>query len=299
MQTLLFLGAFSPEIDLLKKYLHLAPLPFSQIRCFWETRGKSINSFYSFPQSLSEEEKFRVEVLETGIGSLASALSLQERLLSQDNPVFEIIFLGSCGIYRNAFSHKESTIALSCDFSHDFSFIWSRQFYYCDPFVMKGHAKLPEDMKTRMQTRAGSISEYLLEYAKDKQSDTKQLTDKEIASEGEGEINLKINHNHRDEIVFQTGGVNTTTGVSLVEFPFPQDPSPLSHSMYPFYFENLEAFGLAQVSSRFCKSFTVFLACTNEVGPDASQEWSKNYRPMSHQMQNFIIKALCPESHAD
>ncbi len=291
MQTLLFLGAFSPEIDLLKKHLHLVSLPFSQIKSFWETRGKSIHSFYSLPQSLSEGEKFRVEILETGIGSLASALSLQERLLSQDNPVFEIVFLGSCGIYRNSFSHKESSIGLSCNFSRNFSFIWSRQFYYCDPLVMKGHAKLPENMKTRMQTQAGSISEYLLEYAKDKHSDAKQLADKKIASKGKGKINPKINL--MNEIVFQTGGVNTTTGVSLVEFPFPQNPSSTSHSMYPFCFENLEAFGLAQVSSCFCKSFTVFLACTNEVGPDASQEWSKNYRPMSHQIQNFIIQSLC------
>ncbi|MCB1140316.1 MAG: hypothetical protein KDK23_16280, partial [Leptospiraceae bacterium] len=56
--------------------------------------------------------------------------------------------------------------------------------------------------------------------------------------------------------------------------------------------ENLEAFSLA----RFCEihkiEFSAFLAITNRVGPEGSEEWKQNYRAMAETLQEKVRPVL-------
>ncbi len=68
MKSILFIGAFPPEIELI-------------------ARGDS-------------PENLMVEALDCGVGNVSAALALQERLLDRDKPpVAEAIFIGSAGCY--------------------------------------------------------------------------------------------------------------------------------------------------------------------------------------------------------
>ncbi|GBF49348.1 hypothetical protein LPTSP4_08590 [Leptospira ryugenii] len=53
--------------------------------------------------------------------------------------------------------------------------------------------------------------------------------------------------------------------------------------------ENLECYGIAKVCKQFGISFTAFFAITNEVGPNGSVEWQKNWRELSNQLQDKVL----------
>jgi len=90
--TLLFVGAFAPEIDLLREY---------DGRTFHDDAGKRI----------------RIGVAECGIGNLNAALYLQKRI-TLDHPD-EIVFVGSCGLYREPVGDDvNKTVAFSTGFFH-------------------------------------------------------------------------------------------------------------------------------------------------------------------------------------
>jgi hypothetical protein len=56
--------------------------------------------------------------------------------------------------------------------------------------------------------------------------------------------------------------------------------------------ENMEVYGTAFVSKMFNKNFTSFLALTNNVCSDGSQQWQKSHKKLSEYLQSELIRLL-------
>jgi nucleoside phosphorylase len=74
----------------------------------------------------------------------------------------------------------------------------------------------------------------------------------------------------------------TSLGVSL-ELPSGFDISAV---------ETMESFGLARVASLHSVPFLSILGVTNQVGPNGSEEWKKNWRDLSHKVQSLVLESI-------
>ncbi|TGK86896.1 phosphorylase [Leptospira noumeaensis] len=84
---------------------------------------------------------------------------------------------------------------------------------------------------------------------------------------------------------FQTANCNAPTTITLAEIKNPPESSWESLEV-----ENLELFGIAKVAAKFSVTVTAYLAVTNLVGPQGSTDWAKNWKTLSHSLQNQFLK---------
>ncbi|TGL90741.1 phosphorylase [Leptospira congkakensis] len=82
---------------------------------------------------------------------------------------------------------------------------------------------------------------------------------------------------------------NAPTTISLTEFKKPPESSWENLEV-----ENLELFGIAKVAANFSVTVTAYLAVTNLVGKEGSADWAKNWKDLSHSLQNRFLKELNP-----
>jgi nucleoside phosphorylase len=117
-RTVLFAGAFAPEIDLLRN-----------VR---SATGPAAGG------------PARYEVLETGIGSVAAATALQARLLGVGlMGVAGVIFVGSAGVYQRSLAYGPG------------HFGCSTQFCKRDLAVLEGRGRIPADLSDTIETASG------------------------------------------------------------------------------------------------------------------------------------------------
>lgn len=92
---------------------------------------------------------------------------------------------------------------------------------------------------------------------------------------------------------FPSVSCNAPTTISLTELKTPPEDSWVNLAV-----ENLELFGIAKVAAKFSVSVTAYLAVTNIVGPEGSADWAKNWKDLSHSIQNQFLRemTLLPES---
>ncbi|MCW7470487.1 nucleoside phosphorylase-I family protein [Leptospira kanakyensis] len=83
---------------------------------------------------------------------------------------------------------------------------------------------------------------------------------------------------------FQAANCNAPTTITLAELKNPPDPSWENLEV-----ENLELFGIAKVAAKFSVTVTAYLAITNLVGKDGSTDWAKNWKELSHTLQNQFL----------
>jgi hypothetical protein len=76
--------------------------------------------------------------------------------------------------------------------------------------------------------------------------------------------------------------VYTTLGVSLVQPNGFSEPSV----------ETMESYGLARVANKFSIPFVSILGVTNQVGPDGSLEWKKNWKEIGHKVQSLVLESI-------
>ncbi|MCW7492776.1 phosphorylase [Leptospira sp. 2 VSF19] len=85
---------------------------------------------------------------------------------------------------------------------------------------------------------------------------------------------------------FKTAKCNAPTTITLTELKQPPEESWKNLEV-----ENLELFGIAKVATKFSITVTAYLAVTNSVGPNGSNEWAKNWKNLSESLQNQFLKA--------
>ena len=78
---------------------------------------------------------------------------------------------------------------------------------------------------------------------------------------------------------------NAPTTITLTELKIPPEDSWVNLDV-----ENLELFGIAKVAAKFSLSVTAYLAVTNLVGPMGSADWTKNWKDLSHSLQNQFLQ---------
>ncbi len=123
-KSLILAGAFFPEIDIAAK-MNGRPLP-------------------EFPD-------ITLETLELGIGGSSAILCLQERLLKIDRPVQEIVYIGSAGLYSGK-NGVPDPIGL---------FSWSRSFFNQEISVIEGRGRIPDQMRSAVESRPGRIAQLI------------------------------------------------------------------------------------------------------------------------------------------
>lgn len=77
---------------------------------------------------------------------------------------------------------------------------------------------------------------------------------------------------------------NAPTTITLIDLK-----NPPEESWKNLEIENLELFGISKVASKFSVTVTAYLAVTNLVGPNGSNDWVKNWKSLSHSLQNKIL----------
>jgi nucleoside phosphorylase len=126
--VILFIGAFDPEIDLLRDSLDRTTV-------------------------IADGREFGTELLVCGVGSLTAALTLRERLADASlPPVVEIIQIGSAGIYTLSEASAYEKMAGSEGITG-----FSDLFYKMDISVIEGFAKIPQIQSHRILTEAGPL----------------------------------------------------------------------------------------------------------------------------------------------
>lgn len=253
--TILLCGAFWPEIDLLHRAYHKKKLSLEFLSKFSPRPFHKKKTLFS-PRIYSE-------VLELGIGPIEPALSLQRRILEIEgkrrNSFFrfrtciqEIVFFGSAGLYE----------VPEASYSYGpLCYAQSSDFYFHDLSVLEGKAKQPELLCTHVQSKAGPLALLL----------SKNL---------QRQNNIKF---------FPYLSTNTTPSLSLQK---PAFSLRKNKGKAFFQLENLEVFALAQLAAYHKLAFSAFFALSNQVGPQASEEWQKNHRVMSIVLQEEIKKTL-------
>jgi nucleoside phosphorylase len=63
-----------------------------------------------------------------------------------------------------------------------------------------------------------------------------------------------------------------------------------------FLLENMESFGLAYACKEIGVGFTSLFAVTNEVGPQGSENWRKNYKNLAIELNNKISQFFSEEA---
>ena len=85
-----------------------------------------------------------------------------------------------------------------------------------------------------------------------------------------------------EKLELSPGTVNTTDSITLV-----------STELFPANtYENLEAYGLAYVANKLSIPFSCIMPVTNTVSPSGSDEWRRNFRIMSENLQKNILLLL-------
>ena len=240
-------GAFPPEIDLIaKKYNHT----------FQET---------DFLNSDRARKFFFIESWDLGIGHIASAFSLQQKILEYQlarTPwsVVEILFFGSAGIYKN--NVKEDLLCTPG------SYAWSRDFYFKDIRSLSGEAKQLSNSSSYVSTETGELGKKINNFL---QKDKNLSFPKESIT------------------------VNTTASLSLKD-PFGGDLDDIAQknngSQNDFILVNLEVFSLAYVAQKYLIPFTAYFSLTNYVNEQGSEDWKKNYRFMFCELQKRVIDCI-------
>lgn len=82
----------------------------------------------------------------------------------------------------------------------------------------------------------------------------------------------------------QTAACNAPTTITLIDLKHPPE-EPWKN----LEIENLELFGISKVAKKFSVTVTAYLAVTNLVGPNGSNDWAKNWKHLSHSLQNKIL----------
>lgn len=82
----------------------------------------------------------------------------------------------------------------------------------------------------------------------------------------------------------QTAACNAPTTITLIDLKHPPEESWKNLEI-----ENLELFGITKVANKFSVTVTAYLAVTNLVGQNGSNDWAKNWKQLSHSLQNKIL----------
>lgn len=134
-RNILLIGAFSPEIERVNRVI----------------RSREGQEF-AVARRAYPGESVRFEVFECGIGNIAAALNLQERILRAARPPDECIFVGSAGIYPSAVVGD----LLPAQFG------FSRNFANYEIAVLEGRGKIPDLMEARIRTDPGPLGRALI-----------------------------------------------------------------------------------------------------------------------------------------
>ncbi len=137
--VLLLTGAFLPEIDILDKEL------------------SGITVKHPLKQS---GEKFRIEVMQLGVGNLEAAINLQKRLLNvHEEPVSEVIFFGSAGVYPSV-KGAPAWRGLSSE-SYIKKIGFGKDFYSLEWSVLDGKSYQPDLMQKHIEGNPGVFASNL------------------------------------------------------------------------------------------------------------------------------------------
>ncbi len=254
--TILILGAFTPEVDLICERLHRTLLTYSLSSQLY----LQVSSSKEKDDTLICSSGIEVEVIEVGVGPLAAALNLQARILAEDQPrILEIIFLGSAGLYPPEQSYGPNYYCAS------------QEFYLHDLGVLEGRAKQPELLSSYVQTEIGPLAGYIAE---------------KLA------VNSNIDFYANHSIVINPLGISLEVPKVKVSLPILKSTYSRSTSTKKFYLENLESFGLAMTAKKYNINFCAFLAITNCIGPEASKQWQKHHRLMSVTLQQHLLSLI-------
>ncbi|WP_035983747.1 phosphorylase [Leptospira meyeri] len=83
----------------------------------------------------------------------------------------------------------------------------------------------------------------------------------------------------------QNATCNAPTTITLIDLKQPPE-----ESWKILEIENLELFGITKVAKKFSVTITAYLVVTNLVGPNGSSDWAKNWKTLSHSLQNKFLK---------
>lgn len=215
-----------------------------------------------------ESISYRFDVISVGVGCVESAIRLTEYLIRETgfpeqnltdkrNGPDEILFIGSAGVYGKMSEEGD------CPSGHkneetalEHGLYWRVPTAICNTFYKKDLAVLQGKAK---------IPDIM----------------PHIRNTPPGHVGRQL----MSRMCHIVGSCNTVDSVSLIRMP------ELPHGD-GIDFENMEAFALASVADRFGIPFTAIFALTNEVGPDGSDEWKKNFRNYSILLQEELLAAL-------
>lgn len=200
-------------------------------------------------------------VQSAGIGPVDAILGL-EALVTEFAPD-EVIFLGSCGQYRG---------------SPECHFIQGQLFTYLDPASILGRSRMVPAMRKYSMPRPGEFATLCMESGEFTPAIVNTTMSLSLEAHG-------MSYSLLEQAIEGLESLSSTDA-KMTPWIGSRERGSLSVT------ENLEVFGMA----RFCEihkiGFSSLMAVTNQVGPDGSAQWARNYRSMGRQLQEKVRRLV-------